>query len=255
VRKASLLAVATLCAAGAAFAALGDVAGSFPIPGGGQAGLGISDSYLYVCNYSASRISLAHPTTGSIYRSFTAAGGTNTRGLAYQSGGYLWQNKAYTVPYTIYRTNHLTGSIYNSYALPTNITHGSAPLATGDGGVGTSYIILSSYGTPNSTVYYMTTTGSIARSHTANTLLYDIAYDWRNKLVWGGQNDGYVYGFTTTGSRVTSFRKPTGNVYGIAYYGEYLWVAGTTGYVYRQHCPNNLGVTPTSMGKIKGMFR
>ncbi len=237
-----------------AFAKLGDVAGSFPIPGGNQAGLGISDNYLYVCNYSASRISLVHPTTGSIYRSFTAAGGTRTRGLAFQYSTILWQNKAYTSPYMIYRTNYLTGSIYNSYALPTGITHGSAPLATGDGGRGTSYIILSSYGA-TSTVYYMTTTGSIVRSHNANTYLYEIAYDWRNKLVWGGMNDGWVYGFTTTGSRVTSFRKPTGNVYGITYYGEYLWVGGVTGYIYRQHCPNNLGVTPTSMGKIKGMFR
>jgi len=122
--------------------------------------------------------------------------------------------------------------------------------------VGTSYIILSSYGTPNSTVYYMTTTGSIARSHTANTLLYDIAYDWRNKLVWGGQNDGYVYGFTTTGSRVASFRKPTGNVYGITYHGQYLWVGGTSGYIYRQHCPVlNVGIAPSSMGKIKAMYK
>jgi hypothetical protein len=213
-----------------------------------------SNGYLYSCDYSPGTIYRVHATTGSVYGSFTAAGGSRTRGLAYAWGGNLWQNKAYTSPYRIYRTNSTTGSIFASYALPNSTTHGSAPLATGDGGSGTTQIILSRY-SATSTVYYMTTTGSMIRSHTANTYLYEIAYDWRNRLVWGGMNDGYVYGFTTTGSRVASFRKPSGNVYGITYHGQYLWVGGTSGYIYRQHCPIlNVGVEPTSVGKIKALF-
>jgi len=253
--KALLVIFATVCAVGAAFAALGDVAGSFAIPGGSQAGLARSNTYLYVNNYSNSRIYRCNPTNGSVYGSFAAAGGTNTRGLAYQFGGYLWQNKAYTSPYQIYRTDSSTGSVYNTYSLPTNVTHGSAPLATGDGGEGTSYIILSSYGA-TSTIYYMTTTGSIARSHSANTYLYEIAYDWRNQLIWGGMNTTTVYGFTTNGSLAASFNKPTGNIYGITYHGQYLWVGGTSGYIYRQHCPIiNVGIAPSSMGKIKAMYK
>ncbi|UCH77413.1 MAG: hypothetical protein JSU81_06645 [Candidatus Coatesbacteria bacterium] len=235
------------------YAALGDVAGSFRIPGGNCGGLARSDGYLYSCDYSPGTVYRCHPTTGSVYGSYTAAGGSYTRGLAYQWGGNLWQNKAYTSPYRIYRTNEANGSVFAYYSLPSNVTHGSAPLATGDGGRGTTYIILSSYSS-TSRVYYMTTTGSIARSHTANTYLYEIAYDWRNRLVWGGMNDGYVYGFTTAGSRVASFRKPSGNVYGITYHGQYLWVGGTSGYIYRQHCPANVSVAPTSVGKIKALF-
>jgi hypothetical protein len=247
-------AVLSLAAAACVYGALGDVVGSFPIPGGAQAGLGRSNGYLYTTYYSGSTIYRVNPSSGSVTNSFTAAGGSNTRGLAYQFGGYLWQNKAYTSPYTIYRTNESNGSVYNSYTLPSSVTHGSAPLATGDGGEGTTYIIVSSYNA-TSTLYYMTTTGSIARSHTANTYLYEIAYDWRNQLIWGGMNDGYVYGFTTNGSRVASFQKPTGNVYGITYHGQYLWVGGTSGYIYIQHCPIlNVNVKPSSMGKIKAMF-
>ena len=237
-----------------AFATLGSVIRSFAIPGGACAGMGRSNGYLYTTNYSQSRIYRVNPTSGSVTNSFASAGGSNTRDLAYQFGGYLWQNKAYTSPYTIYRTNEGTGSIYNSYSIPTSTTHASAPLATGDGGSGTTQIILASYSGSSSTVYYMNLSGSIVRSHTANTLLYTIAYDWRNQLIWGGMNDGYVYGFTTAGSRVTSFRKPTGNVYGITYHGQYLWVAGTSGLIYQIHCPATVGIAPTSMGKIKAMF-
>jgi len=257
VRKALLVAVATLCAAGVTFAALGDVVASFRIPGtGSQAGMARANAVLFVNNYSAARIYRCNSDTGSVTGSFAAVGGTNTRGLAYQFGGYLWQNKAYTSPYQIYRTDSSTGSVYNTYSLPTSVTHGSAPLATGDGGSGTSYIILSSYGTPNTTIYYMTTTGSIASSHSVSQALYEIAYDWRNKLIWGGMNTTTVYGFTTNGSLAASFTKPTGNIYGITYHGQYLWVGGTSGYIYKQHCPIiNVGVSPASMGKIKAMYK
>ena len=252
-KKCLIVTVVTLCAAGMAFADLGSVVNSFAIPGSACAGLGRSNTYLYTTNYSQSRIYRVNPTSGSVYNSFSAVGGSNTRGLAYQFGGYLWQNKAYTSPYTIYRTNEGTGSVYNSYSLPTSLTHGSAPLATGDGGEGTTRIILSSYGVPG-TIYYMTTTGSIASSHTVSQALYEIAYDWRNQLIWGGMNTTTVYGFTTTGSLKASFTKPTGNIYGITYHGQYLWVAGTSGLIYQIHCPNNVGIAPTSMGKIKAMF-
>ena len=253
-RKSLIVTVLTLCVAGAALADLGSVVRSFPIPGGACSGLARSNGLFYSVNHSQSRIYVMNPTTGSVSNSFAAAGGAQTRGLAYQWGGYLWQNQAYNSPYRIYRTNTSAGSIYNSYTLPRSNCHGSAPLATGDGGSGTTHIILSCYS--NKTLYYMTTTGSIARSHTVTPGLYDIAYDWRNKLVWGGMNTTTCYGVTTNGSTVASFTKPTGNIYGMSYHGQYLYVAGTSGYIYTIHCPIlNVGIAPTSMGKIKATFR
>lgn len=253
-RKASLVVFATLCAAGAAFAALGDVVGSFPIPGSAQAGMARANAVLFVNNYSSARIYRCNYDTGSVTGSFAAAGGTNTRGLAYSWGGNLWQNKGYSSPYRIYRTDSSSGSVYESFGLPSSTTHGSAPLATGDGGEGTSYIILSDYSARR--IYYMTTTGSIARSHSVSQAMYEIAYDWRNELIWGGMNTTVVYGFTTNGSLAASFNKPTGNIYGITYHGQYLWVGGTSGYIYKQHCPIiNVGIAPSSMGKIKAMYK
>ena len=252
-KKWFVLTIATLLAAGVVFADLGSVVRSFAIPGGNSGGSGRSNGYLYSTDYSPGTIYRCNPTSGSVVTSYTAAGGSNTRGLAYQWGGYLWQNKAYTSPYRIYRTNEANGSVFNYYSLPNSTTHGSAVLATGDGGAGVSRIILSRYSS-TSTVYFMTTTGSIANSISCNTYLYEVAYDWRNRLIWGGMNDGYVYGFRTNGSRVASFRKPSGNVYSITYHGQYLWVAGTSGMFYQIHCPGNVGVKPTSMGKIKAMF-
>jgi hypothetical protein len=53
----------------------------------------------------------------------------------------------------------------------------------------------------------------------------------------------------------TSFAAPAGYPYGMAYYGQYLWV-GCDGndYVYRVHCPYNVDVTPSSVGKVKAIF-
>jgi len=248
-----VIVVATLCAAGAVFGALGTVIRSFPIPGGACGGLARSNGVLYSVNYTQGRIYAMNPTTGSVTNSFAAAGGTNTRGLAYQFGGYLWQNQAYASPYRIYRTSTANGSIYNYYALPGQYVHGSDPLATGDGGEGTTRIILSNY--YNKTIYYMTTTGSIARSHSVVPVMFDIAYDWRNQLIWGGMNSTTVYGVNTNGSTVASFNRPAGNVYGITYHGQYLFVAGTSGNIYTIHCPGTIGIAPSSMGKIKAIYR
>jgi hypothetical protein len=251
-KKCLVVTLVTLVAAGMAFGALGQVIRSFAIPGGASAGLARSNGYLYSVYYTGSRIYRVAPTTGSIYNSFTAAGGINTRGLAYQWGGYLWQNQGYVSPYRIYRTNEANGSVYNFYSLPVSLTHGSAPLATADGGEGTVRIILSNYN--NRTIYYMTTAGSITGSHSVSQPLFDVAYDWRNHFIWGGMNSTTVYGYNTNGSLRAAFNKPTGNIYGITYHGQYLWVTGTSGLIYQIHCPGNVGIAPTSMGKIKAMY-
>lgn len=254
-RKALLVAIAMLCVASAAFGALGDVVASFRIPGtGSQAGMARANAVLFVNNYSGSRIYRCNYDTGSVTGSFAAAGGSQTRGLAYAWGNNLWQSQAYNSPYTIYRTESSNGSVYNSYTALAHYDHGSAPLATGDGGEGTTHIIVSNYN--SRIIKYMTTTGSISSSHSVSQALYEIAYDWRNKLIWGGMNSSVVYGFSTTGSSVASFSGPTSNVYGITYHGQYLWVGGTSGYIYKIHCPIlNVGIAPSSMGKIKAMYK
>lgn len=201
------------------------------------------------------------PTTGSINVSFAAPGGSNTRGLAYGYSSHLWVNKAYSSPYTLYEVYTGNGSIYNSYAiLPTSTTHGSAPRATGDGSVGIDAVFLSDYS--NDRIYVANTSGSIMSSFSVASAcsMYEIAYDWRNKLIWGAMNasGGVVtfHGVNTSGSIVSSFGVTMSNSYGLTYHGEYLWAGTTGGLIYRIHCPQmNVSITPSSMGKVKAMFR
>jgi hypothetical protein len=249
--------VTLLLAAAAAFAALGDIVGSFAMPSSyGVGGLGISTSYLYATAYTPGYIFMLNPTTGSVYGSFSAAGATNTRGLAYD-GTYLWQNKAYTSPYTTYRTVANSGSVVASYTTWSSTCHGAAPRATGDYGAGTDAIFISDYSADR--IYVLSTGGSLISSFTAAsaTTFYDIAYDWRNQLIWGAMNSPVVvHGVNTSGSIVSSFTLGISNCYGITYAGQYLWCGTTGGVIYRVHCPiNTQHLTPFSMGRIKAIYR
>lgn len=247
----------SLVAAAAAYGTLGSVVNSFQVSNN-CAGLGISSGYLYSNDYSPGVIYRVHPTTGSVYGSFNSVHTSYSRGLAYD-GTYLWQNKAYAAPYLTHRTNAANGSIYASYDIPTYYTHGVAPRATGDYGAGTTALFHSDYYAD--TIYVMTTAGSISSSFSvpSTCMMYEIAYDWRNGLIWGAMNasSGVVtfWGVNTSGSLVASFGVSMSNSYGLTYAGEYLWAGTTAGMIYRIHCPNNLNVEPSSVGKVKALFR
>jgi hypothetical protein len=257
-KKLLTVTLAGLCAAAAAYGALGDIVGSFQVSNN-NAGLGISSRYLYCNDYSPGVIYMVNSTNGSIYGSFNSVHSTNSRGLAFD-GTYLWQNKAYSAPYETYRTNAANGSIYASFALPTSTTHGVAPRATGDYGAGTDALFQSYYS--GDIIYVMNLSGSITSSFSipSECMMYEIAYDWRSGLVWGAMNavSGQVpiWGVDTSGSLVASFNVSISNSYGLTYAGEYLWAGTTAGWIYRIHCPKiNVGVKPASMGKIKAVFR
>jgi hypothetical protein len=255
-REISLIIAGTLCAAAAAFAALGDVVASWPSPGSVPCAVARSNDALFVyCNDpQGPHIYRMTPDTGSVYGSFPALEGKNTRGLAYVWGDHLWQGKAYVFPYRIYDTDARTGSIYRSYshAVP---CYGIAPLAAGDGGAGTTALFTSN--SLASTIYQLNLSGSVQRSFALLRQMFDIAYDWRSKLIWGGQNDPCIYGCTTAGSLAASFPVPAQMPYGYAYHGQYLYVTThMTRRIWKIHCPIvNAGVAPSSMGKIKATYK
>ena len=132
-------------------------------------------------------------------------------------------------------------------------TTGTAPLATGDGGEGTSQIFVSNY--DEKSVTRMTTTGSYIDKWIIGIPFSDVAYDWRNEVVWGGSPFSPVVYGVKVHQLIASFAVPGGKVYGITYHGQYLWLAGDVGYIYRIHCPGPLAVRPASMGKIKAMYQ
>ena len=249
--------MAALCGAGAAIGALGDVVASWPSPGSMPAAVARSNGRMYVfCNTAGGTIYSMTTSTGSVYGSYRAAAGTNCRGLAYSWGGHLWQGRAYSPPYYVYDTASKNGSIYRSYAHP-SACYGVAPLATGDGGAGTTALFTSNY--LQKRIYQLSLAGSVQRSFAAPYNMHDIAYDWRSKVIWGGMDRRPVYGVTTTGSFVTSFNAPANNPYGIAYHDQYLYVVNLSSpyRIWKVHCPviPNVGTSPSSMGKIKATYK
>lgn len=245
-----------------AFAYLGQVVASFPAPAKFPLALarGNSNGYMWVyCNTPPYRIYRINSETGSAYGSWVSPQGSGTRGLAFSYGGtpggsYLWIGSVTTD--RVYMCNYETGSAYRSWPAGHD-PFGLAPQATADGGYDPQSII-SSDTSPRFAWYHTPTTGSIIRSHTISASVFDIGWDWRNRLIWGGAgNPGIVYGWNTSGSVVSTFSAPNPFPYALAYFGEYLWVGCTSPshFVYKCHCPPTVAVTPSSVGKVKAIFK
>ncbi len=245
--------------AGAAFAGLGDVVASFASPYRAPIALAHANNATQMwlfCNQNTSgwRIFLVHHTTGSVYSSFVSYCGTYTRGLTYEDPGYLWVGNFNNR--RVYRCRSAGGSVLYSWAANHGIS-GLALKARGDGGVNQDGIFVNAVAT--TTWRHRTSDGSIISSFIYSPALYgDLAWDWRNNLVWGGDaNVNYVYGCTTGGTVAASFRSPAVNPQGMCYYGQYLWVGTNSSpyYVYQVHCPNTVGVAPASLGRVKALFQ
>jgi len=250
--------------ASAAFAAMGDVVGSWHSPANYPlaAARPNNDAYFWLyCNTSPYYIYQVNALTGAIAASYPSPYTSATRGLAYSYGGapsgsYLWIGK-YTSPYEYSMTNYSNGSIYASFA-PGHSLYGLAPQATADGG-NNPLSIITAYTSPNYVWLHHPTTGSIISSFAKSQLAYDIGWDWRNQVIWGGYGSpGVMYAWNTAGSLMTSFAMPAPYPYAVVYHASYLWVGCTIPdhYVYRIHCPlvPTLNIRPASVGKVKALF-
>lgn len=269
-KKVLLVITVSLCAAAIAYGALGDVVRSFASPASYPIALGVPGNYSYwlwaYCNTSPYRVYAMYGTSGSVTSSWVSPQGTYTRGLTYNyngggglpSGSYLWMGNYSTD--RIYRCNYANGSVYASIPANHDMYGGIAVMATGDGGSRPSYM-LSNDTSPAYMYRQSLTNGSVYSSWASNSYTYDLAWDWRNQVIWTGYTGNYVYGWRTNGSRVASFRIPNSYPLGFCYTTNYLWVAVTIGspahYIYQIHCPlvPNLAVKPTSVGKIKSLFK
>lgn len=252
---------AILLVSATAFGALGDVITSFAAPTSYPIALARAPNadYTWVyCNNSPYNVYQFQATTGSVITSYNFFG-SSTRGLSYQYGGYLFIGNSSTD--YIYRTNaNSIGSIYSSYAANMDMYGGLAVKGTGDGGSGATEIY-SCDNSPSTVYLHNITTGSITGSWNPSAAIYDIAWDWRNNLVWGGYTSGsnsIIYGYNTAGSLAATFTLPASAALGMAYYGQYLWIGTTTGThrIWQVHCPTipGVGIAPTSLGKVKALY-
>ncbi|UCH77410.1 MAG: hypothetical protein JSU81_06630 [Candidatus Coatesbacteria bacterium] len=238
-----------------AFAALGDVVGSFRAPGTSVRGLARSSTRLHILIYgNPTTIYRLAPVSGAVYGSWQPSFGNNCRGLAFSTPNRLWVG-CYSDD-RVYECRSTNGSVFGSWNAANN-AYGVAPYCTGDGGAGTTAIFTSD---TNPTAFcwrHNMVTGSVLASFpTPVRSFFDIAWDHRNRLIWMGDLSNVIYGYDTAGSVAASFPAPATYPYGMAYYGQYLWV-GCDGndYVYRVHCPGTLAVAPASLGRVKALFR
>jgi hypothetical protein len=235
-------------------ATLGDVLGSFRAPGTSVRGMARSGTRLHVLVFgNPTRIYRISPTTGSVYGSWALSCGENCRGLAFSEGGHLWIGNYGND--CVYDCAATTGSVYRSWSAGHD-PFGLAAYCTADGGVGTTAILSSAYA-PSKCWRHAKADGRVLSSFALwRASYFDIAWDHRNRLVWMGFSPNVVYGYDLSGSVVASFKVPGTYPYGMAYYGECLWV-GCDGndYIYRVRCPGNIGVAPTSIGRIKALHR
>jgi hypothetical protein len=265
-KKVLFLAVASALAASFAFGALGDIVASFQAPADWPIALAVPPNYhewLWVfCLARGYCIYRVSGNTGSLYSSFTSPFAHYTRGLTYSrdgggglpGGNYLWIGNQYYVN----RCDYNTGSVYASF--PAYAFQGLAVKATGDGGR-TPSCMLVGCNLGWRIYHYNLVTGSILMSYMTPVQPYDIAWDWRNELIWTGYEGSVVYGLDTSGSVVTSFTFPAEDPQGFAYTSNYLWVSNVKGrpshYIWKIHCPKfrNPDVAPASLGKIRATYR
>jgi hypothetical protein len=262
-KKSVVFALALALVAGAAYGALGDIVASWAAPMNypiAAARANNSQYFWLYCNSNPYYIWRVNADTGSVYASYASPHSSYTRGLTYNyngggglpSGSYLWMGNSSTD--YIYRCNYTTGSAYASFSAGHDMYGGLAAMATADGGAAPTHM-LSTDSSPATTWRQSLTNGSIYNSFSSPGI-YDIAWDWRNELMWQ-RNGAVINGYDTTGSIQASFGFSYGPALGFAYHGQYLWLASTTGYhsVFKVHCPViNVNVVPTSAGKIKALY-
>ncbi len=263
-KKCVLLTAALALTASFALGYLGQVVNSFPAPGRNPWALARANNpdFMWVyCTNDAGTVHRINAYTGIVLGSFNSVAGIATNGLTYNYGGggglpsgsYLWMGSPRT--YHIYRCNYWNGSVYASFPIYASGIAGLAAKATADGGYRPT-CMLSSNPIAKRIYHKDLITGSIQSVFVCPYVPQDLAWDWRNEIIWTGWAGNTVYGYSTRGSIVASFSMPANYPRGFCYFRRYLWVSTIRDHrIWQIHCPATVSVEPASIGRIKAAFR
>ncbi|HUV87194.1 MAG TPA: hypothetical protein VMX79_08785 [bacterium] len=228
--------------------AFGSLVSSFHAPGDFPNGVGYRAANLYI-GTNTPDMCWRTTTTGSIVRSHTSPT-TDTMGVAagvIGSTGFYWV--ASHDPRMIYQVGFNSGSIYHSFSVPSTYPYGVAFRSA-------SYIYHTDSGTAPRLYLMHPTNGSVYASYTLSFDPNDVAYDATGYL-WIVDSARIVRKCTLTGSTVDSFSVSSyGYPSGCAFDGTYVWVGFNAPlHSILQFTTTGSGVTPTSLGKVKALFR
>jgi hypothetical protein len=248
-RKVIIFTLSAILTVAAADAYLGQIVFSFPITSTPR-GLGVGPEYLYHLGRGSTRcvVIIYRADTGSRHNMWEAPILRELYGCAYTEGGYLWLSGSW---YQVYQCNASTGSLYGSWECGPD---GLAPFCTDDYGKGATALYASGMNAYTISKFDLTTHSLISSFQNPYQAPQDLAYDWRNQLVWASYELGTIWACTTTGSFVTALPIGSGRR-GLAYSAEYLWVTSRN-MCYKIHCPYDfLSMTPASLGRVKTLYR
>jgi len=250
----TLLAVVVL-AASAAFG-WGSIVRSYAAPSSYPNGLGYvlfsGSGRIIVDSNNTDHIYRMYQSNGSVYGSY-AAPGSNPMGIGagmISTTGYVWVADSTTD--RIYRMGINTGSIYGSYAAP-----GTYPYGLGFRDSGSIYYVYHTDYT-NEHMYRMNgTTGSIYASYDLNYAPRDIAYG--GGYLWIATGSTVRMSNGTTGATISTLSTAaSGSAMGVAYdpSGPYLWVSiAPSANRINVYELSGTGVTPSSLGRVKAVYR
>jgi hypothetical protein len=268
-RKSILIVLALALLAGSASAKLGDLVASFPNPGYTtytHYGLAADANYLYsflyysTWSYPVMRMRRSNGAFVSSYRIQGPSYPQYTRGVSYDGTGYLYYCN-YSRRY-VTRARADTGSYISTWTWPSGTRYG---ICADHRGTSPGTYIYMGYTTGDFWKHRLT--GSLVSSWSMPnyTYNYDLAWDYGNYLIWSiNYSTDWIYSVDPNTQRIVeSFRHPRwasiSSCYGIAYWGQYLYVSNSGGtpdeYIWVFDCPNTVGVTPASVGKVKALFK
>jgi hypothetical protein len=251
-RKSILVLMAVVLMAGSALGAFGDLVASFPNqPSSGTSthyGLAADATYLYSFYYTTGySIYRMLRSNGSLVSSYPCPLGTSSpnyylRGACYDGTGYInWINYSSRV---VARARASDGSLLSSWVYATS---------------GSRYGVCSNHtGTAAGNRIY-------TNYYVGDFWTHNMAWDWNNDLIWAANySTDWIYGIDPVKEEmVRSFRHPEqasiSSCYGVAYWPPYIYVSNSGGtpdeYIWVFSCPNNVSVTPASVGRVKALFQ
>ncbi len=259
----TLLVSALVGAAAPAGAYLGQIVASFNSPAYNPSALAASGDSVYLYCYGRYMppwftVFRLDSTTGHRLGSFQSPFLSNTTGLGYEYGGYLWISRR--SPAYVARCAASTGSIHSSFPIPQHSLSGIA--CQGDPTRPGALASIISCGSSPFLSTRHTTAGSLLSSFPTPILFRDPAWDYRNGVIWFPAYETptrRVYAYTTAGSLAASFPINCYFPAGAAYAENYLYVSNTGNgpyVVYKVHCPSIWErLAPTSIGRVKALFR
>jgi len=246
-RKVTLIVI--IAGAAAAYGEWGEVVASFPAPGSQPGGLAFDGTYLWYADYTSSSSTIYKLTTSGGYEGQWVKSWPYVMGLAWD-GTYLWADTL-TTRY-VYRVNTSGMSVVSSFYGPS--AHMMGMGCDGD------YLYINDW--QDRRVAKVTYSGSM-RQLIPVSAPSPAGVAIQGDYLWTTTRDYFtptnalcVKAYKSDGSAIASFQCPDSQAPDLAIQGDYLWVSGFTNkYIYKVDVTPPSAVAPSSLGKVKALFR